>query len=301
MSEIGAPPDWFAYALADEGGSRCVEVEGCPIHYLAWGDPARPALVFVPPSGGHAHWFSHVAPLFADQFHVVSLDPSGCGDSGRREVYTADLLTAEIMGVCAAAGAVAPTLVGHSAGAQAVVRAALEHGSSLLGIIAIDGLRYAELEKDHAVKVLKGPRPQPEPKPPRIYPTLPEATARFRLTPAPLAPVENHFVVEHIARNSYKPVAGGWASKYDPRQVAVITLALELSSQLKDLSCHAAALYAEHSHLAEADVADRMGALNDFRVPVFIIPGTHHYPQIDQPFAFVSAIKGLATAWTAGR
>jgi pimeloyl-ACP methyl ester carboxylesterase len=294
-------PAWFVQALARPGSSHFVEVESCAIHYLAWGDPARPGLVFVPPSGGHAHWFSHVAPLLADQFHVVALDPSGCGDSGRREVYTTDLLTAEIAGVCDQAGLfdapVGPTLIGHSAGAPAVVRAALAHGQRLLGIIAVDGLRYAELDKDHAVKILTGPRA--EPRPSRIHPSLEEPLARFRLSPTPLLPIENAFVVEHIARHSFRAVTGGWSSKYDPRQGSVISLALELSGQLKDLECHAAAIYAEHSHLAEADVGDRMGALNDHRVPVFVLPGAHHFPQIDQPFAFVAAIRALALAWCA--
>ena len=88
-------PEWFTRAVSTPGESRFVDVEDCAIHYLRWGDPRRPGLVFVPPSGGHAHWFDHVAPAFAEQFHVVAMDPSGCGDSGRRETYGQALITAE--------------------------------------------------------------------------------------------------------------------------------------------------------------------------------------------------------------
>ena len=56
-----------------------------------------------------------------------------------------------------------PTLVGHSAGAPAAVRTAITHGEALLGVIAVDGLRYAELEKDSAILALRGPRPAPRP------------------------------------------------------------------------------------------------------------------------------------------
>ena len=92
--DAGPPPEWFERAIAASHDSHCVEVEGCAIHYLSWGDRQAPGLLFVPPSGGHGHWFSHVAPLFADQFHVVAMDPSGCGDSGRRSHYSQELLTA---------------------------------------------------------------------------------------------------------------------------------------------------------------------------------------------------------------
>lgn len=297
--EAGDLPAWFRDAVNAPRESRVVNVDGCPIHYLRWGAPARPGLLFVPPGGGHAHWFAHVAPLFADQFHVVAIDPSGCGDSGRRESYTQASINAEILAVCEDSGMFAagtrPTLVGHSAGAQLVVRTAITCGERLLGVVAIEGLRYAELEKDHAVKILKGPRV--EPRPARVYPSLEEALAQFRFSPAPLATVVNEFVIDYIAANSFCEVEGGWRSKYDPAQVRIVDLALELKDVLKDLDCHAAALYAEHTHLAEADVADRMSELNAHRVPVFVIPGTNHYPQIDHPEAFVAAIKGIVLTW----
>jgi pimeloyl-ACP methyl ester carboxylesterase len=298
-----SPPEWFTRALATPGESRFVEVAGCSIHYLSWGEVHRPGLLFVPPGGGHARWFDHVAPLFADQFHVVVMDPSGCGDSGRRTAYTRELITAEIEGVLAdsglAAAATPPVLVGHSAGAQAVMRAALACGERLLGAISIDGLRYARLEKDHAIKILEGDGPRPTPRPARIYETYPEAVARFRLSPPPLMEVGNRYIVDHIAQQSYRQVEGGWTSKYDTAQGAVITLAFELVGALKDLRCHAAAIYAEHTHLADETAPDAIAAATDGKVVSFRIPGTSHYPMIDSPFAFVAAVKGVALTWVA--
>ncbi len=294
-------PEWFTRAITAPRESRFVEVASCAIHYLRWGDPARPGLLLIPPSGGHAHWFAHVAPLLADQFNVVAIDLAGCGDSGRRASYTQESMSAEIMAVCTDAGmfaaTVPPTLIGHSAGAQIAVRAACAHDAALLGIIAVDGLRYAELEKDQAVKILSGPRPAPRPA--RVYASLDEAAARFRLTPAPLIPIGNSYIVDYIARNSFRKVDGGWAAKYDMVQASSITLGFELKDVLKDLKCRAAAIYAEHTHLADETVADSMTALNHGRVPVFVIPGTSHYPAIDSPFAYVAAIKGVTLTWVA--
>jgi len=295
----GPAPDWFTRAVTATRDSRRVTVEGCSIHYLRWGDPERPGLVLIPPSGGHALWFAHVAPLLADQFHVVAMDPSGCGDSGRRNAYTQELVTAEISAVCEDCdmfrAGVKPTLVGHSAGAPFAVRAALAFGERLLGVIAIDGLRYAELDRDPAIKALKGPRPIGRLA--RVYASLDEAIARFRLTPAPVVPIENGFVVDYIARNSFCQKEAGWISKFDPAHAATVSLALELRDMLKDLKCAAAAIYAEHTHLADGSVADIMTRLNDGRVTVFVIPGSNHYPQIDSPFSFVTAIKSVALTW----
>lgn len=301
LSDHLNPPRWLHRALATPGKSRFVDVEGCPIHYLQWGEPGKPGLLFVPASGGHAHWFDHVAPLFADQFHVVAIDLSGSGDSGRRECYANALICAEIAGVCRDAGLataqVPPTLVGHSAGAQFALRAVIADAVPWLGVFCIDGLRYAQLAKDHAVHILDGERPAP--KPPRVYATLAEAISRFRLRPDPLAPIDAPEILANIARHSFKEVEGGWAAKFDPAQAATITLALELTGSLKDLSCRSAAIYSEHTHLADDTAADAITAASHGRTVVFRIPGTTHYPMIDSPTAFVAAIKGVVLAWIA--
>ncbi|HEX8056396.1 MAG TPA: alpha/beta hydrolase [Novosphingobium sp.] len=296
-------PDWFTRALAQPGQSHFTEVLGCRIHYAQWGDPKRPGLLFVPASGGHTHWFDHVAPLFADQFNVVAIDLSGCGDSDRRPEYAQDFITAEIMGVLAASGMldadVPATLVGHSAGAQFALRAAIPNEEALLGVISVDGLRYARLEKDHAIRILTEGRPPA--RPPRVYVDYEDAVARFRLAPAPLVPIDAPHIIEHIARHSFQPVEGGWTSKFDTAQGMTIDLAFELLGALKDYRCHTAAIVAEHSHLADETASDIIGAASQGKTTVFVMPGTTHYPPIDSPLAFVAAIKGIVLSWIAAR
>jgi pimeloyl-ACP methyl ester carboxylesterase len=300
-----AAPDWFRRAVEAPCDSRFVDVADCSIHYLRWGDPHLPGLLLLPGSGGHAHWFSHVAPLLADQFHVVSMDIAGCGDSGRRDRYTQELIIAEIMAVCTDSGmrsaSLPPVLVGHSIGGQHVVRTAMRHGDSLLGVIAVDGLRYAELPHDPAIKALKGPRSVPGSAlaPAKVYPDRDSAIARFRLVPAPAIAFGNTFVLDHIARHSVREVDGGWGWKFDPALASIASLGLELKDVLNDLPCRAAAVYGEHTHLADQSLLSSMTAVTKGEVPVFTIPGTTHYPMIDSPLAFVSAIKGIAVTWAA--
>jgi pimeloyl-ACP methyl ester carboxylesterase len=46
-----------------------IEVEGCPIHYIEWGEPTRPGIVLVHGGAAHAEWWSFIAPLLARRCH----------------------------------------------------------------------------------------------------------------------------------------------------------------------------------------------------------------------------------------
>jgi pimeloyl-ACP methyl ester carboxylesterase len=117
--------------------------------------------------------------------------------------------------------------------------------------------------------------------------------------PQPLVPVEAPEILAHIARHSYREVEGGWVSKYDPAHGATIDLALELVGALRGLECRSAAIFAEHTHLADETAAEVIGVVSGGRTVVFTIPGTTHYPFIDSPAAYVAAIKGVALTWIA--
>ena len=92
-------PRWFDEALATPCEDRTVDVEGCPIHFHSWGDPENPGLVLVHGGAAHAHWWSFIAPLLTHHYHVVALDLSGHGDSGRRETYPRDVWAREVIAV----------------------------------------------------------------------------------------------------------------------------------------------------------------------------------------------------------
>ena len=92
-------PRWFQDALAAPCEDRTVAVAGCPIHYLRWGDPAQPGVVLVHGGAAHAQWWSFLAPQLMRQYHVVALDLSGHGDSGRREEYPREVWADEALAI----------------------------------------------------------------------------------------------------------------------------------------------------------------------------------------------------------
>ncbi len=299
---IAADIPWLARAWAQPGESRFAEVHGCPIHYLHWGDRSQPGVMLIAGAGGHAHWFSHIAPLLADQFSVVAIDIGGCGDSGHRANYSLELVAAEIMAVATDAGMFAggirPVLVGHSAGGQFALRTALTHGDALLGVIALDTIRYAQLPGDPAM------RPRPErpatPRAMRLHPDRASAVARFRLQPEPKVAVELPGLLDHIAEHSVREVEGGWTWKFDAAGLSsILSAGFDLKDRLGDLTCHLAAIYGEHTHLTDETVLEQMAALTRGKAPVFIIPGAGHYPMLDSPLACVAALQGVLTSWVA--
>lgn len=60
---------------------RFVVVNGLRLHYLDWGNAAKPPLVLVHGIGRVAHTFDHIAPAFTAEYHVLAVDMRGHGDS----------------------------------------------------------------------------------------------------------------------------------------------------------------------------------------------------------------------------
>ena len=58
-----------------------VNVHGLRLHYVDWGNAARPDLLLVHGWDGNAHYWDLVAPSFRDRFHVVALTLRGRGKS----------------------------------------------------------------------------------------------------------------------------------------------------------------------------------------------------------------------------
>ena len=217
MADDSATPGWFQAALAAPCASHTLEVDGCPLNYLAWGDPARPPLVLVHGGLAHANWWTAIAPQLARHYYVVAPDLAGHGDSGRRAAYTLESWAGDVMAVCqATAGGRAPVIVGHSLGGQIAITAAALYGAQLAGVVVVDA---------------PVTRPDPESgalaqraRPLTVYPDLAGAMARFRLLPQ--QPCQNAYLFDYIARHSLRQVEGGWRWKFDP---AVLSRPLPVS------------------------------------------------------------------------
>ena len=283
-------PDWFTKAVAQEGTSHFVDVDGVPIHYLQWGERDRPGLLLVHGNGAHARWWSFVAPYFASDYNVAALDLSGMGDSGHREDYSVETYSQELMTVAHASGMFdleePPIILAHSFGGLISIHTGALYGDRLAGVIIVDS---PVNPPDRP-----GGPPERQIRPHRPNPSLADALARFRLMPP--QDCTNHYLVDHVARHSVVETEEGWVWKFDPKTWQRFDIG-DISQRLKQIGCRIGILRGENSMIFPHEVGEYMFDLLGRAVPMIEIPEAQHHVMLDQPLAFIAAIRALLEDW----
>lgn len=279
-------PAWFRRAIAYEPTDAWVDVDGTRIHYLRWGRPGRPGIVFVHGGAAHAHWWSHIAPFFVGAHTVTAIDLSGHGDSDRREEYTLDDWCDEVAAVAADAELLRPVVVGHSMGGFVTVATAARHPGLLGGAIIVDSpIKEVDAEVGAA-------RAGEQFRRAKVYSDPAEAIARFRTVPP--QDVYLPYVTEHVARHSLRRVPEGWTWKFDTR--IFIPRRREAAELLARVRCRVALLRCEHG-LVTPDIGDYMYDKLGRVAPVVELPDAGHHPMLDVPLILVTAVRALLADW----
>ena len=285
MPEI---PRWFREAVETKAEAGSVEVEGCSIHYLQWGEHGKPGLVLVHGGAAHAHWWSFIAPQLAHQHRVVALDLSGHGESGRREAYPRETWAREVMAVAEDAGLTQPPiLVGHSMGGFVCITAASRYGDRLAGAVILDSpVRRPDPEAEEGARGRAFRNP-------KTYATAEEALQHYRLVPE--QPCENRFIVDYVARHSLRRTEAGWTWKFDPEIFRRVT-PRAIHEILPTVRCRVALFRAEYG-LVTPDIGAYMYELLDRNAAVVEIPQAHHHLMLDQPLALIAALRAILADW----
>ena len=287
MDTADTAPQWFHRAMDVPPSEGWVDVRGCRIHYLAWGEVDRPGLVLVHGGGAHAHWWCHVAPMLTQGLRVLALDLSGHGDSGRREQYPLDVWADEIVAVARHGGiAGKPVVVGHSMGGFVTIATAAFRPHDLEAIVILDSPVTREDPEVEAARIGHAFRP------PRPYADRAEALARFRTVPA-----QDHYlpyVLQHVAEHSLVESPEGWTWKFD---AAVFRARRnEVAQLLGDVRCRVALFSAEHG-LMTPSVGDYMYERLGRTAPLVVIPEAGHHMMLDQPLLLLTALRTLLADW----
>jgi pimeloyl-ACP methyl ester carboxylesterase len=281
-------PLWFTETLATEPSEHEITVEGTPIRYLSWGESGKPGLVFVHGGAAHAQWWSFIAPMFTEHWHPVALHLSGHGDSGRRDSYSHEMWASEVIAVSRDAGFPGPpVVVGHSLGGMVTIQTAATYGDDLAGAVIVDApvrRPSPESEEGRSGRAFRAPG---------AYPTLEEAMGHFRLIPS--QPCENGYIVDYIAQNSLHETEAGWTWKFDPTLFRGTLVPLR--DQLASVRCRVALFTGDKSVVVPPDTAQYMYELMGRVAPVISIPEAHHHLTLDQPLAFVAALRTLLADW----
>lgn len=284
-------PAWYREALAVPRNDETTQVDGCAIHFLAWGERGRRGLVFVHGGGAHAHWWTHVAARYADRFRVAALDLSGHGDSGHRPRYGLEGWTKEVMAVASAAGMrEQPVLIGHSMGGFVTIATAALNPGRLAGVIVCDSpISAPDPEIDaHRMGEAFGK--------PRVYASREEAFARFRTVPPQAHYLD--YVMADVIHHSLRETDQGFSWKFDHRAFTAFDENPRSAARpyLPRVGCRMALLASECGLVTE-DVGsymyDLMGRVN----PVIEIPLAGHHLMLDQPLLLITAINTLLADW----
>lgn len=292
-------PEWFSRALEVAPERSVVPVEGAAIEMLTWGERGKPGLLLLHGNGAHADWWSFIAPFFCDQYRVAAFSWSGMGASDWRERYSLDAFLAEIETVADAAGlygaAQKPVMVGHSFGAMPLLVHAARHGDRLKAAVIVDPPIFSPTRA-------RQNRPPREHQAHRVYPTLEAALERFRF--APTQPCENLYIADFIARTSLKtaPMTEGPGEGFTWRFDPALWRNLSIRDMLPgpgDVRCPSALIWGGRSRLMRPEDAAHALTLLPPGSPSIDIPEAEHHVWIDQPLAFVAALRALLAAWPA--
>lgn len=283
-------PQWFRAAVAAPSESHFVTVDGAPIHYLRWGDPSLPGLLLVHGNGAHARWWSFVAPFLARDFNVAAMDLSGMGDSGHRDEYSMQQFAAEQLAVCEHAGMFAnsepPIIVAHSFGGFVTILTGALYGDRLAGTVIVDSpVNPPERPGGPPHRIIR---------PHRVYDSMAAGLARFRIMPE--QPCDNDYLVDFVGRHSLKAVEGGYMWKFDPKIWTRFSIG-DTAERLRSTKCRIAIFRGENSILLPHEVGEYMFNLLGRAAPVVEIPQAQHHVMLDQPLAFVAALRALLADW----
>ncbi len=285
-------PDWFRKAVATPYELGSVTVKGANVTYQRWGKRGAPGLLLIHGNGAHAHWWDFIAPYFAETYNVAAVTFSGMGDSDHRSSYDMATFSAEQVAVAEDAGLfegpAKPIIVAHSFGGFVTIITGAEHGERFAGMVIVDS-PVNPPERPH-----RGPDRSGRPN--RVYPDLAAALSRFRLAPPQLC--DNLYAVDYIARWSLKKADAGWTWKFDPMIWTHFDAGKDPAEFLKAAKCRVAIIRGEDSALMPDYVGEYMRKLLGYQVPFISIPHAFHHVMLDQPLAFVAALRTLLAEWT---
>ena len=119
---------------------KTVSVNGLTLHYLDWGNETATPLLLVHGLRGHAHSWDDVSLALCRDFHVLSLDQRGRGDSdwAKDGDYSTEAYVADLDGFCQALGLDSFVLCGHSMGGRNSMSFASQFPQKLQKLIIVD-------------------------------------------------------------------------------------------------------------------------------------------------------------------
>ncbi len=305
---IENPSEWLTNALSVPRIEELIQVSDCNIKVYRWGNPENPPLVLMHGFLAHSHCWAFIAPHLSKDYYVVAFDHTGMGDSGWRDEYNEQVRVRDLMGVCEQFGLFdldeKPFILAHSYGGRIGTAAVTKYPEKFNGLIICDLMIIRPEVIQANIEMFRPPGGARDPnKPNRVYPDYASARKRFILSPP--QDVEVPELADFMAYHSLKAVEGGWQWKFDPRVFAK-TQDNEpswgkIGENVVKAPGRKAIVYGEGSYLFNHDSVDYVYELTEEfktdRFPIIGIPNARHHLMLDQPMAFLTALRSILSFW----
>ncbi len=295
-------PKWFIDALSVPREEGYVEVANARLHYFRWGKRGNPPLLMAHGFLSHARCYAFIAPFFASRYDVIAYDLSGMGDSSAREESSLAVHGQEMIAISKELGLFdsgrKPVVVAHSFGGCVALEAADAAPKCFEGLIICDMMTLPPeiLEEFRKTSRIR-PRPFNPNKPVHVYPEYQMARDRYILSPD--QPVAEPFLLEYMAYHSLLQVQDGWRWKFSPNIFNRTDESYTIGSKLVAVPEKKAIIYGEQSRLFTDESRAYVHRLGGGNIPMIAVPHAHHHLMLDQPLAFVTAIRAVMEQWEA--
>jgi pimeloyl-ACP methyl ester carboxylesterase len=262
---------------------KFVTVNKLRLHYLDWGSPQKQPFIMLHGIGRVAHSFDHIAPTFANDYHVMAIDMRGHGDSDRSPegAYLVEDYVKDLEGFVEQLNLRNLVLLGNSTGGRVVQVYAGLHPDRMARLVVEDvgPQRTNEIASAFARRV-----EQEE----KGWASEDELVASLMRG--------GGSVSEELQRNyahygSKRREDGRIVWKRDPNLVKGF-VPTELWQYVSKIKCPTIYILGGASNIVPKDAQERLKAtLPDVRIVT--MPGLGHYPHLEAPADYLKIVQAF--------
>jgi pimeloyl-ACP methyl ester carboxylesterase len=279
LNHVSLPRDQYA------------QVNGLRLHYLEWGDPAAPPLIFLHGGALTAHTWDIVGLAFRDEYRCIVPDLRGHGDSDWAPDgdYSPDAYSSDLGALLEHLRIDRTVLIGNSLGGMTAAhytaqRTPAEQPDAL--VLVDVGPEMREAGRERLRNFTGGPREM-------------DSIDDFVERAVAFNPLRKRDVLRRsLLHNLRQLPSGKWTWKYDPNRFGRNMAPLSVSDRWNDMlkiTCPTLVVRGGRSDMFLDDDAQKLAdALSNGRW--VRIENAGHTVQGDQPLALVNAIREFLTS-----
>jgi esterase len=260
---------------------RTVAGKGLRIHYLDWGTSGKQPLILLHGIARTAHNFDHLAPRFADKYHVLAVDLRGHGDSdwSADGAYLVEDYVSDVEALVSELGLRDLLLWGNSTGGRVAQMIAGRHPELVSAVVVED----VGPERPQTISNRRATRMSQEE---NGWASVDELLAKVKSDhPRTVEPVLRAFA-EH---GSKRRADGRIVWKRDPAILKGF-VATELWDTIRKISAPIVYILGGASDIVPKETQEELRqALPQARIVT--MPGLGHYPSDEKPAEFIAIVE----------